>query len=132
MIIETLESVKIEIQFIRVVLPVRFGEEQMAHDAPLRTGNTWEATIDIESGKILDWEQGKTLNFYLKVVDMGFYYLLSPGKETVGSILGGYVPDCLPEEYGDYVDFEIGESGFIANWKVAANMDFSAFFASPF
>lgn len=132
MIIETLESVKVEVQFIKVVLPVRFGDDQMSCDAPLRTGNTWEATIDIESGKILDWEQGKTLNFYLKVVDMGFYYLLSPDKETVGSILGDYVPDCLPEEYGDYVDFEINESGFIANWKVAANMDFSAFFASPF
>jgi len=130
--IETLKSAKVEIQFIKVVLPVRFGEEQMAHDAPLRTGTIWEATIDIESGKILDWEQGKTLDFYLKVVDMGFYYLLSPDKETVGSILGDYVPDCLPQEYGDYVDFEINESGFIANWKAAVDMDFSPFFASPF
>ena len=132
MLIETLESVKVEIQFIKVVLPVRFGEEQMANDAPLRTGNIWEATIDIESGRIVHWEQGKTLNFYLKVVDMGFYYLLSSSGEVVASILGDYVPDCLPQEYGDYVDFEIDESGLITNWKKAADMDFSAFFNREF
>ena len=130
--IETLESVDIEVQFIRVVLPVRFGEEQMAYDAPLRTENIWAATIDIESGKIAHWEQGKTLNFYLKVVDMGFYYLCDSSGEVVASILGDYVPDCLPQEYGDYVDFEIDESGLITNWKQPADMDFSAFFASPF
>ena len=101
---------------IRVVLPVNYGDEDMATDFPNRKGDIWEAVIDIESGKIRMWDGGKK-QFFMKVCDAGSYFLLDQKNNPLAAIEGNYVPQCIPGQDGDYVDFKIAEDGTIDKWR---------------
>lgn len=111
--------VEIEVDAIRVELPVNYGEEDIPNNFPLRDGDMWRATIDIATGQIRDWppyagkEGSRELD--MKVVDEGSYYLMS-GSEVVASIEQDYVPKCIPGRYGDYVELTIDANGRITNW----------------
>lgn len=118
---------EVEISSVFIDLPVRFGDEDMAYDAPLRTGDNWCAEIDINTGMIVNWPLGKTLDLYLKVVDEGMYFLYDDDGHEIASIEGGYVPHGLiPGDWGDYVSLNINEQGLITNWPKQPNLD--AFF----
>lgn len=125
-------TIKIEkevyIKFINVYLPVRYEEEDIPNDFPLRIGDMWNATIEIETGKIIDWPQGQTGDMHMKVVDEGFYELLDEDDNVVVSRKGDYVPNKLLPPYdgfGDYVHFKINEQGIITNWyKKPSLLDF--------
>jgi hypothetical protein len=116
----------VDIKFVRVVLPIRHGSEAMPEDFPLRQGDVWQATIDLETGIIENWPQGKTGEFYMKVTDMGSYYLMDADRNDVLSIEQDYVPHgVIPGKYGDYVQMEIDESGRITNFPT--RLEFSDF-----
>ena len=72
----------------------------------------WTATIDISSGKILNWPEGTTAKTWYKTSDCcGLVYL---GKEYKD-----YVPDFLEiwdDGYGDYIYIEILSDGTIKDW----------------
>ncbi len=112
----------IEVTTIRVVLPVRYKDEDMPLDFPLRDGDEWKADIDIETGKIAGWPSGRGGNVQMKVVDEGLYYLLDQAGNTVASLEGDYVPSIIPGEFGDYVDLQIYD-GTILNWKQPSEED---------
>jgi hypothetical protein len=58
----------------------------------------------------------KTIKFSAKCSDLFGASLLENGR-VIGNY-DGYVPDCVPGEYGDYVRMEIDiETGRILNWK---------------
>ena len=124
----TIPSTKeVEVGFILVAIPVLYGEEDIPNDFPLRKGEMWQAKINVETGKIDGWPQGKIGQFYMKVCDSGCYTLLDYFGNSVGNIECDYVPHgVIPGEYGDYVDFKINSEGKITNWP--KNPDFSAFF----
>lgn len=123
---------EIDIRQVHVWLPVRFEDEDMPYDFPMRAGDEWAAYIDIETGVIQDWPKGKTGSFYLKVTDMGCYTLFGPDHEMLAE-RNDYVPHgVIPGEYGDYVDFEIDENGKITNWRKPQHLDFSAFFPDKY
>ncbi len=85
---------------------------------PCRIGDNWCPLIDLETGVILNWTQGKTADIHYKVCDEGVYELLTAGMHCVKKI-EGYVPDIMcPDEngYGDYVIMKVDASGKIANW----------------
>lgn len=88
---------------------------------PCRDGDYWCPNIDIETGKILNWEQGKSANIHYKVCDDGEYTIIDEqGYIIKSSGHGAYVPDMLcPKErgYGDYIIMDIDENGMISNWK---------------
>ena len=106
-----------EVKKVRVSVAVRYDEEDIPKDFPMRSGNMWNATIDIETGKIFDWPQGKSGDLYMKVCDEGSYYLLDENDEEILSIEGDYVPNKLiPGTYGDYIDLKIDSTGTITNW----------------
>lgn len=110
---------EIDIKYVKVHLPVRYDDEDMPYDFPLRSGDWWDALIDIDSGKIIDWPQGKTGDFYMKVCDKGSYYLLDANQKEIAKIEEDYVPNQLlpPNDgYGDYVCLVISEDGSITNW----------------
>ncbi|WP_404463052.1 hypothetical protein LG331_09745 [Vreelandella aquamarina] len=112
-----MKAVEIEIERVKVSLPVRHDDEDMPYDFPLRNGDVWEATIMVDSGQIIEWPEGQLGEFEIKVCDEGSYTLLSPSGEEVGSINQNYVPNGLiPGEYGDYVSLKIGSDGVILNW----------------
>jgi len=119
---------EVDIKKVRVSVAVRYDEEDIPNDFPMRSGNMWNATIDIETGKILDWPQGKSGNLHMKVCDEGSYYLLDENDEEVLSIEGDYVPNGLiPGTYGDYIDLKIDSTGTITNWYSESKISISDF-----
>lgn len=106
----------IEVTGIRLEVPVRYGEEDIPNDFPFRDGDLWRATVDGATGRIKDWPAGVTAEFYMKVVDQGVYRLLGPDGVVVATIDQDYVPPCIPGEWGDYIDFDIGPDGTVARW----------------
>ena len=116
--IELLVKKEVEITMVKVDVAVRYDEEDIPNDFPMRKGNMWSAIINIDNGKILDWPMGQSGDLYMKVCDQGSYYLLDPHGNTVLSIEDDYVPNRLiPGEYGDYIDLKIDMNGIITNWK---------------
>jgi hypothetical protein len=115
---------EVPVKFIKLSVAVRYEEEDIPNDFPLRTRDMWNATIDVDTHKILDWPQGKTGEFYMKICDQGSYFLLDSDKKVITSIEGDYVPNSLlPGEYGDYLEMKIGEDGTVLNWLEGANCD---------
>lgn len=117
----------IEISAIRIHVPVRYEEEDIPNDFPMRNGDIWQAEVEIDTGKIKDWPQGKAGSLYMKVVDEGDYTLLGPHGNVVAMLEGDYVPHgVVPGEWGDYINLEINEDGIVTNWP--AKPDVSKFF----
>lgn len=115
---------EVEITHVLVTLPVRYGEEDIPNDFPLRQGKKWEAKIEIDTGKILGWPEGQAGEIeYMKVCDEGSYALLDAAGNVVLSIEQNYVPHgVIPGEYGDYVSLTINERGVITNWPKLPNI----------
>jgi len=107
---------EINIQFVFVRVPVRYGEDDMPKSFPGRMGDMWEARINIDTGWIQHWPQGVAHKLHMKVCDQGCYELQDENQRTIASIDRDYVPSWIPGEYGDYIIFDIGPDGVIKNW----------------
>ena len=119
--------VKVEVHQITISIPLRYGGEDVPYDFPLRNGDQWEAIVDIDTGQINGWPEGKSGNLYTKVCDSGVYTLFEEGNPSSFAERRDYVPNgIVPGEYGDYVDLKINDKGVITNWPT--NPDISAFF----
>jgi len=106
----------IDVKYLSIALPVRYEDDDMPFDAPLRIANMWVATIILDEGRIKDWPQGSTLEFDMKVCDSGIYVLRDENCKEVAR-LEDYVPHgILPGDYGDYVELKIDGTGKITNW----------------
>ena len=120
------------IEYLQVEAGVRYWEDSTINGTedtengtliPCKEGSNWCPLIELETGKIVNWEQGKTANIHYKVCDDGSYFLLDENRNTVKKI-DGYVPKIMcPKEngYGDYIIMDIEENGFIQNWKINLN-----------
>lgn len=78
----------------------------------------WRPVIDIDSGKIMNWERGVTANVYFKVCD-DFEAEITDEQGNVVSEYSDYVPRCMcPKEngYGDYIIMNIDKNGYINGW----------------
>lgn len=118
---------EIEVKSIVLELPVRYEEEDIPNDFPLRKGDMWTAKVDLDTGVIEGWPTGKTGVVRMKVCDEGVYTLLDAQGAVVAKLDQDYVPnDVVPGEYGDYVDLTIDATGQITNWP--KKPDVSAFF----
>ena len=109
--------VEVEAVAIKCEMAVLYKEEDIPNDFPLRKGDMWTGTVDIETGIIRDWPAGKAGSMRMKVCDEGTYTLLGKNGVVLARRANYYVPSCIPGEYGDYVKFDIDEVGKIANWK---------------
>lgn len=138
------------VKYMRLVLPVRYGNEDMPPFMPFRKGDTFDMTYDLKSGKICDFDKqvfdindiikwntdigrrvdpGKLslLSIFnlidMKVTDSGSYYLLDENFEVLYSLLEEYVPNSysIDGEYGDYINLEIDlKNGTLINLKEKA------------
>ncbi|MDR2139564.1 MAG: hypothetical protein LBP50_08455 [Tannerella sp.] len=127
---------EVDVKTLKIDIPVRY-EEDMLNDFPLRVKaedldtsmcerwqhyndyDRWQASIDLDSWTIIDWPEGKTGEFYMKVCDEGFYTLLDGSGAVVLSIEEDYAPNGLipPNDgFGDYVWLKIDGTGKIENW----------------
>jgi len=114
---------EIEAAAIRVCAAVRYDEEDIPSDFPFRRGEVWDVTVDVDTGKIRDWPQGRAAGVHMKVCDQGSYYLLDPDGRQLAAIEEDYVPGCIPGSYGDYIEFDIAEDGTVAKWKSRCTAD---------
>lgn len=118
---------EIEISHVLIQLPINYGTDDMRDDFPLRFSDTWIARVEIDTGKIVGWPEGKSGKIEMKVSDGGVYTLLSPSGSHLAKIEDGYVPHgVVPGSYGDYVELEIDANGVITNWPKTP--DVSEFF----
>jgi hypothetical protein len=108
---------EVEIKFVKIAVSVRYEDEDIPFDFPLRDGDMWKAKIDIDKGVIVGWPQGQKGNLDMKICDEGSYYLLDENENVILSIEEDYVPNkLLPGSYGDYLKLHIDENGIITNW----------------
>ncbi len=82
----------------------------------------WLIIIDLDEGRILDWEKGTVADIHYKVCDQGRYSFLDNDlEEIISSEDTMYVPSLLDfnnESFGDYMDFTIDEDGYIKEWNL--------------
>lgn len=126
------KSLTVDIKFLKVEAGVRYWEDATVNGVedeegtliPCKDGDFWKPIIDIETGQITNWIKGVTASIHYKICDDGSYYLIDDKGETVLSIEGDYVPQCLcPKErgYGDYIIMDISEDGMIDRWRFSMN-----------
>ena len=76
-------------------------------------------TIDLQEGRVVDWNRGEYIRLWGKVCDSGTYTLLDANRRPLWQITG-YVPNKLvpPQEngWGDYIELAIEADGRIADW----------------
>jgi hypothetical protein len=119
---------EIDAQYLQIKVPVKYGNEDIPADFPLRINDTWSALVEIDTGRILDWPCVTGGVLQMKICDEGSYRLLDGDFVLITSIENDYVPNNLiPGKYGDYIELNINESGNITNW---APKDLSDFFTS--
>ena len=115
---------EVEVASVEIDVPVRYDEEQISRDFPLRYGDSWRASIDIDSGQIKDWPAGKSGRLHLKVCDCGIYTLRAPDGSELAAIVENYVPNRLiPGSYGDDIDLIIDENGIVTNWPKEPSLE---------
>jgi hypothetical protein len=118
---------EIDIKTIRIEVPVRYKEEDIPNNFPLRVGGMWNANVEIDTGKILGWPNGQVGNLEMKVCDEGVYTLFDGNGIEIAKRHQEYVPHgVVPGEYGDYICLKINADGVITNWP--KRPDVSAFF----
>jgi hypothetical protein len=97
----------------------------MPHDFPGRGSEWWEVVVDAETGRITTEGLAATSHeLFMKVTDEGKYELLDESGGVL-AVVESYVPEPIPNEYGDYLNLVIGD-GVIANWP--KRPDFSGWF----
>lgn len=79
--------------------------------------NSIKLCINVDTGEVENWPKNVPMQFYdVKIVDTGKYELYDD-KDNLIEFYHGYVPDCLGRGgYGDYLEFEIDENGYIVDW----------------
>lgn len=117
--VEMLVQMEFEAKSIHIQVPVRYEEEDIPNNFPGRSGDTWSAKVDVDTGQIENWPNGVEHHLYMKVCDEGVYRLYSADGTEIAK-RENYVPVCLPNEYGDYLDLRIAADGKISNWDTNA------------
>ncbi len=114
-----------DVKWLKMEIAVRYDDEDMPYDFPLRQGDMWNALVDVDTGEIKDFPKDITYNTNMKVCDEGTYTLYDADMNEVAAIVGGYVPNkVIPGSWGDYVRLNIAD-GKITNWPT--NPDLSEF-----
>lgn len=81
---------------------------------------TWNPIIDIEKGKILNWENGVKAVIHYKVCDQCKIDYFENDKFICNNDVELYVPDFLcttGEGFGDYIIINVEEDGKISYWN---------------
>lgn len=118
---------EVEIALVRIQVAVRYEEEDIPNDFPLRSGDMWKALVEMDTGLIRGWPKGKTGDLYMKVCECGTYTLMDSGGNEIAEIMNDYVPHgVVPGSCGDYIDLKINADGIITNWPKSP--DVSRFF----
>lgn len=120
-------TVKIEKEFDAKFLQVEAGvrywedakvngvEDEEGYLIPCRVGDDWCPIIELETGKIINWEIGKTADIHYKVCDDGRYILQDENRDHIKTIDGYVISDLTTSS--DYIIFKVDANGIIENWS---------------
>jgi hypothetical protein len=118
-----IERREVNVKYLSLTVAVRYDDEDMPFDAPMRRGDLWDAVINLDTHTVEDWPQGQTLAFDMKVCDQGTYVLLDADLKELARLENEYVPcDLFRGSGGDYLELDIDETGKITNWLENANL----------
>ena len=107
----------IEIKVLRIDIPFRrLNEDEAVYFRLPQDSENVRIFIDIDEGRIIGWPEGKTLHLQSKVIDEGAYVLFDEEEKEAGRIDDNYIPDLIPNYYGDYLNLKINSDGVIENW----------------
>ena len=121
--ISIVKKEEVEIAYVVIDINPRHLDEE-DKPVPMLVGDRWLATVNIDTGKVVDWPIGETREYYWKICDAGSYFLLNEEKGVVASIINNYVPNnLLPGEWGDYLDIKINSEGVITNWLKSPTLE---------
>jgi hypothetical protein len=106
----------VEVETIRISVPVRYEEEDIPYDYFGRNKDMWEIEFNVNNGQIVGFA-GDSISIHMKVVDCFQCQIKDVDGSTVKEYGPDYVPEFMPgEHYGDYVILDINEKGVIVNW----------------
>ena len=123
-----MEEKQVEVKTLHVKAHVRYWEDAEINGVedtdgtltPCKEGELWCPIIDLDTGIILNWEQGKEAKIHFKVCDSGSYFIKNEKGYDVLLIEDDYVPSIMSpggDGYGDYIIMNIDKYGRIENWK---------------
>lgn len=125
-----------EVEYLRAKIGVRYWEDgeidgegdEDGSKTPCKEGDYWVPIIHLNTGRITNWEQGKTASIHYKSCDDNVFTLLDLALNEVIEIEGYVINMMCPAEhgFGDYVIMDIDADGYIQNFQV----DFSEFQAN--
>jgi len=130
--IEVIERKLVSSVFLKVEAEARYYEDATLNGVadcedepkvPFLAGRIWCPTIELETGKVIDWPEGVVADIHYKVCDQGRYLLLDADRNVLVE-KDGYVPDILSpggSGYGDYIIMKIDGTGQIENWRIDLN-----------
>lgn len=120
---KVIEAVDWKYLIIRVKLRGHEGDELITDEFFELEDENLNICIDVDKRKIINYKGNKPFNLHLKAVDSGTYVF----KDCYGNIfytLQDYVPNgIIPGAYGDYIELNIDDCGFITNWKKTLYLD---------
>ena len=90
-----------DVKYLAVNAEVRYWEDASVNGVedqdgtliPCRHGDSWRPTIEIDTGKIINWPNGTTANIHYKVCAAGSYALLDehgtwePSSQNIKQLL---------------------------------------------
>lgn len=119
-------------KYLNIVAHVRHTEDATINGVSDKAGampglydELWDITVELATGKVLDWPQDITARIHYKVCDSGDYFILDENMWRVAERCDNYVPRFLAidsEGWGDYIILTI-EGGAIRNWKWSLSLE---------
>lgn len=117
-------KVEKEVEVKWVAFRVSYDADDIVPDWAGANGGKLDMVIDLETGMVEDWPQGKEGAVHIKAVDQGRYWLRDHEGRDVAEIIEDYVPHgAVPGAYGDYIVFAIDQSGKVKPWSVDLEED---------
>lgn len=130
--IKIIKEVEIEACLIDVDAHVRYPEDSSYWDKndiehecdnekpeiPCFDDHNWKPIININTGKIINWDAPIKCHLFAKVCDEFKCKIKGLNSEDIITY-EGYVPSFMAIEdngYGDYIDMIVEEDGTIKNW----------------
>lgn len=119
---------EVDIKELRVNAGVRYWEDATVDGVgdeagdliPCRTGGSWCPIIDVDTGRITNWNKDVKADIHYKVCDCFSCELIDANGEIVFSQNNEYVPNTMCPGgigYGDYIIMNVSKDGVIENWR---------------
>lgn len=131
----------LDVKYLKCRIGARYWEDATVNGVedtdgdliPLRNGEYWCPTIELETGIIQNWTSGVTADIHYKSCDENEFTLLDQDNNVLHK-QNSYVPDFLAindDSFGDYVIMTVEGNGQIKDWD-SKKIDFESFFNMDF